>query len=213
LAVALGAVFRTTIAGRCAARPDLAGTALPLLIRIPALPSRSGPDLVRRFFQRFLPRRSPGTRTTSRPPRTRRPADRRGTGLHPADRQNHRADRLAEVGAERLGLVARTDRCRRRGDGGQATGQSDSRRKGARAARYQGARPGNLRIIYGPDYTEPANLERLRERNLGHKQSLALRENALGFESLPAGPGSRCGGCTKRIAVLAMEAEPVDPRL
>ena len=70
-----------------------------------------------------------------------------------------------------------------------------------------------LRIIYGPDYTEPANLERLRERNLGHKQSLALRENALGFESLPAGPGSRCGGCTKRIAVPAMEAEPVDPRL
>jgi len=49
--------------------------------------------------------------------------------------------------------------------------------------------------------------------NLGHKQSLALRENALGSESLPAGPGSRCGGCTKRIAVPAMEAEPVDPRL
>jgi 3' terminal RNA ribose 2'-O-methyltransferase Hen1 len=38
------------MAGRCAARPDLAGTALPLLIRIPALPSRGGPDLVDRFF-------------------------------------------------------------------------------------------------------------------------------------------------------------------
>jgi 3' terminal RNA ribose 2'-O-methyltransferase Hen1 len=50
LAVALGTVFRTAMAGRCAARPDLAGTALPLVIRIPALPSRGGPDLVHRFF-------------------------------------------------------------------------------------------------------------------------------------------------------------------
>jgi len=50
LAVALGAVFRTAMAGRCTARPDLAGTALPLTIRIPALPSRGGSDLVHRFF-------------------------------------------------------------------------------------------------------------------------------------------------------------------
>ena len=41
-----------------------------------------------------------------------------------------------------------------------------------------------LRIIYGPDYTEPANLDRLRQRNLGHKRSLALREYALGLEAL-----------------------------
>ena len=54
-----------------------------------------------------------------------------------------------------------------------------------------------LRIIYGPDYTEPANLERLRQRNLGHKRSLALREYALGLESL-AGPRvmSRSGAST-----------------
>ena len=50
LAVALGTVFRTAMAGRCAARPELAGTALPLVIRIPALPSRGGRDLVHRFF-------------------------------------------------------------------------------------------------------------------------------------------------------------------
>ncbi|MFT4166140.1 MAG: hypothetical protein QM650_12945 [Microlunatus sp.] len=30
-----------------------------------------------------------------------------------------------------------------------------------------------LRIIYGPDYTEPANLTRLRDRKLGHKRSMA----------------------------------------
>lgn len=41
-----------------------------------------------------------------------------------------------------------------------------------------------LRIIYGPDYTEPANLDRLRQRALGHKRSMALREYALGLEAL-----------------------------
>ena len=72
-----------------------------------------------------------------------------------------------------------------------------------------------LRIIYGPDYTEPANLERLRERNLGHKQSLALREYALGLEALDRlvreEPLWRVHEAV--FAVLAMEAEPVDPRL
>src|SRR5262249_11787253 len=41
-----------------------------------------------------------------------------------------------------------------------------------------------LRIIYGPEYTAPENLERLRSRGLGRKRSLALREFALGLESL-----------------------------
>ncbi|MBI0380606.1 polynucleotide kinase-phosphatase, partial [Streptomyces albiflaviniger] len=41
-----------------------------------------------------------------------------------------------------------------------------------------------LRIIYGPEYTRPENLARLRERHLGHKRSLALREYALGLEAL-----------------------------
>jgi hypothetical protein len=41
-----------------------------------------------------------------------------------------------------------------------------------------------LRIIYGPDYTEPENFARLKDRNLGHKRSKALREYALGLEAL-----------------------------
>ena len=41
-----------------------------------------------------------------------------------------------------------------------------------------------LRIIYGPEYTAPENLERLRSRGLGTKRSLALREFALGIEAL-----------------------------
>ncbi|MFI7698932.1 3' terminal RNA ribose 2'-O-methyltransferase Hen1 [Nonomuraea sp. NPDC049480] len=51
LAVALGDVFRTARAGRCKARPELPGTALPLELRLPALPCRGGPDLARRLFE------------------------------------------------------------------------------------------------------------------------------------------------------------------
>jgi len=72
-----------------------------------------------------------------------------------------------------------------------------------------------LRIIYGPDYTEPANLDRLRQRGLSHKRSLATREYALGLEALDraaAGePLWRVHECV--FAVLALESEPVDPRL
>lgn len=75
--------------------------------------------------------------------------------------------------------------------------------------------PDYLRIIYGPDYTEPANLERLRSRRLGHKRSMALREYALGLEALDRAargePLWRVHQCV--FAVLALESEPVDPRL
>ena len=72
-----------------------------------------------------------------------------------------------------------------------------------------------LRIIYGPDYTEPANLDRLRQRGLGLKRSLATREYALGLEALDRAargePLWRVHECV--FAVLALESEPVDPRL
>lgn len=72
-----------------------------------------------------------------------------------------------------------------------------------------------LRIIYGPDYTEPANLARLRQRSLGRKRSLALREYSLGLEALDrvarAEPLWRVHECV--FGVLALESEPVDPRL
>ncbi len=72
-----------------------------------------------------------------------------------------------------------------------------------------------LRIIYGPDYTEPGNLERLRQRNLGHKRSLALREYALGLESLERAAAAEPLWRIHEpvFAVLALESEPVDPRL
>jgi len=72
-----------------------------------------------------------------------------------------------------------------------------------------------LRIIYGPDYTEPANLSRLRDRNLGRKRSLALREYALGLEALERGArGDPLWRIHEAVfGVLALESEPVDPRL
>ncbi|MGH9212360.1 MAG: polynucleotide kinase-phosphatase [Acidimicrobiales bacterium] len=72
-----------------------------------------------------------------------------------------------------------------------------------------------LRIIYGPEYTTPVQLEQLRHRGLGHKRSLAVREFALGIEGLErfvAGePLYRVHECV--FGVLALESEPVDPRL
>jgi protein phosphatase len=72
-----------------------------------------------------------------------------------------------------------------------------------------------LRIIYGPEYTRPEHLERLRNRSLGHKRSLALREYALGLESLDRlAAGEPLWRVHEAVfAVLALESEPVDPRL
>ncbi|WP_046779568.1 polynucleotide kinase-phosphatase [Streptomyces yangpuensis] len=72
-----------------------------------------------------------------------------------------------------------------------------------------------LRIIYGPEYTRPDQLERLRERFLGHKRSLALREYALGLEALDrlAAEEPLWRVHEPVFAVLALESEPVDPRL
>lgn len=72
-----------------------------------------------------------------------------------------------------------------------------------------------LRIIYGPEYTSPENLDRLKARGLSAKRSLALREFALGIEGLERfikkEPLRRIHECV--FGVLALESEPVDPRL
>jgi protein phosphatase len=72
-----------------------------------------------------------------------------------------------------------------------------------------------LRIIYGPEYTLPEHLERLRDRGLSGKRSLALREFALGVEGLERfvqrEPLRAVHECV--FGVLALESEPVDPRL
>lgn len=72
-----------------------------------------------------------------------------------------------------------------------------------------------LRIIYGPEYTRPENLARLRGRFLNHKRSLAIREYALGLEALERlGEGEPLWRVHEAVfGVLALESEPVDPRL
>ena len=70
-------------------------------------------------------------------------------------------------------------------------------------------------MIYGPDYTEPHHLNRLRLPNPGHKRSLAIREYALPLEGLER---HAAGAPLWRVheavfALLARESEPVDPRL
>ena len=72
-----------------------------------------------------------------------------------------------------------------------------------------------LRLVYGPDYTSPEHLDRLRDRHLGHKRALALREYALGLESLDRWTrGEPLWRVHEPVfAVLALESEPVDPRL
>jgi protein phosphatase len=81
------------------------------------------------------------------------------------------------------------------------------------AVKYRG--PEYLRIIYGPEYLLPGNLEHLRARGVGTKRSLASREFALGIESLERfsrrEPLRRTHECV--FGVLALESEPADPRL
>jgi len=92
---------------------------------------------------------------------------------------------------------------------------ADRGRKGVTQPGVKCRGPEYLRIIYGPEYTEEENLSRLRERGLGHKRSLALREFALGIEALERfvakEPLYRVHECV--FGVLALESEPVDPRL
>lgn len=70
-----------------------------------------------------------------------------------------------------------------------------------------------LRIIYGPDYTD--SLDVLRDRHLGRKRQLALREHGLGLEALTAFVAHEPLWKVHQsvFAVLALESEPVDPRL
>ena len=88
-------------------------------------------------------------------------------------------------------------------------------RKGLLQPAIKSRGPEYLRIIYGPEYTAPENLNRLRQRGLSTKRSLALREFTLGVEALErfarGEPLRRVHECV--FGVLALESEPVDPRL
>ena len=116
----------------------------------------------------------------------------------------------------RDGLVAGADRGGRRGHGGQARRASCTAARGASPSPASSAAGrSTCGSSTGPEYSVPANLARLRSRNVGHKRALALREFALGIEALErfvaAEPLYRVHECV--FGVLALESEPVDPRL
>lgn len=70
-----------------------------------------------------------------------------------------------------------------------------------------------LRIIYGADYTDALDI--LRNRRLGKKRHLAQREHGLGLDALSAFVDHEPLWKVHQavFAVLALESEPVDPRL
>ncbi|WP_328341453.1 polynucleotide kinase-phosphatase [Micromonospora sp. NBC_00421] len=108
------------------------------------------------------------------------------------------------------------------GDGGEGMVVKPYAGPAARSARGSLLQPGikcrgreYLRIIYGPGYTEPAQLTALRRRSLGRKRGLALREHALGLAALDAYAADVPLWRRHELvfAILACESEPVDPRL
>src|SRR5262245_10367750 len=88
-------------------------------------------------------------------------------------------------------------------------------RRGLATPAVKARGPEYLRIIYGPEYDAPEHLARLRNRGLGKKRSLAMRELLLGQEALrrfiAREPLRRVHEAV--FAVLALESEPVDQRL
>ena len=124
---------------------------------------------------------------------------------------------LGDAGSE-AAAVAWWEEMTARGGEGMVVKPVDVVHRGPKGLAQPGIKcrgPEYLRIIYGPEYTDEANLTRLRSRGLGHKRSLALREFALGIEGLErfvaSEPLHRVHECA--FGVLALESEPVDPRL
>ena len=124
---------------------------------------------------------------------------------------------LAEPGAE-AAVTAWWEQITGAGGEGMVTKPAAPVTRGRRGVAQPGLKcrgPEYLRIIYGPEYSIAANLDRLRERNLARKRSLAASEFALGVEALERftrrEPLFRVHECV--FGVLALESEPVDPRL
>lgn len=142
--------------------------------------------------------------------------------LHEADERTFRSTRSLRVDVTHSASVARGiewwDEMTRTGGEGMVVKPLSFLARGPRGLVQPGIKcrgPEYLRIIYGPEYSAPENLERLRPRRVFAKRSLALREFALGIEGLERfvrrEPLRRVHECV--FAVLALESEPVDPRL
>src|SRR5712691_2892818 len=202
LSVAIAEMFGTALQGRSSARQELAETPLPLQAKLAVVPCRGGEELLRRLFEPL------GYTVTAAP--------------HMLDEQlllatPYRIVDVTDPASIEEGVHWWQELTGRGGEG-MVVKPFDFIAKGRHgivqpAVKCRG--PEYLRIIYGPEYTIPEHLERLRVRGLGAKRSLALREFALGIEALErfvrSEPLRRVHECV--FGVLALESEPVDPRL
>jgi hypothetical protein len=184
-------VIETKTAGRITVREENAAGALEVMSRFAIDPR----------WLLYLPPTMAPCATSAQP----------GLLEHPAEAfAAYAADGIAEVICEEkhMGSRAIVLACR----------DDPPARPGARGLAQPGIKvrgPDYLRIIYGPDYALPANLARLQDRNLGRKRSLAVREYALGLEALDrVVSGEPLWRVHEAVfGVLALESEPVDPRL
>ena len=138
-----------------------------------------------------------GARLAPGPGRPARRCRTRADPAHPPPAGGHHRPGL---GGRRGGLVARSDRGRRRGHGGQPLANLV---RGAGRLTQPGIKvrgPEYLRIIYGPDYALPGNLDRLQDRNLAGSGHWRCGVRAGHRGAGPAAAGSRCGGCTRRCS-------------
>lgn len=158
LSVAISRVLGSAMQGRCEARPELAGQEIPLEARLDVLPDRGGQALLRGVFEPLGYKVDaddliqPNTESSIFPIRKKSMPPSTG-GWTSSD------------AAERAWWSNRWKLSRR------PMAIWRSRRVKCRGAEY-------LRIINGTDYLRPEHLFRLKNRSLGRKRSLALRESA-----------------------------------
>ena len=135
--------------------------------------------------------------------------------LCPVERRGPRAARHFGIDGSKQGIVYTRTGCPFFADAGLEAQVVARGRRGLVQPAVKCRGRDYLRIIYGPDYDAPEHLDRLRKRGLGQKRAMALSEFSLGLEALRRfvrrAPLAQVHQCV--FGVLALESEPVDPRL
>jgi hypothetical protein len=207
MSVAIAKAFSTALNGRCNDKPELVNQPLPFEVTIGAVPApKGGESLVRSFFEPL----GYQVELQSHPLDSKFPQ----WGMLPtAYKVVNLQDEESYTEAVNWWVQMTTA-----GGEGMVVKPYDFISYGSEgllqpAIKCRGSE--YLRIIYGPEYDVPANLERLKNRYLNRKQSLAIREFALGVEGLERfvnkEPLRKVHECV--FGVLALESEEVDPRL
>ena len=206
LSVALVNVFKSAMAGTCKGYEELAATAIPLEAWLPVVPARGGEPLVRRLFEPL------GYAVGATPVSSRHVGLTLTGELRLADLLNHLYVLLPVLDDDKHYWVdeAEIEKLMRRGEGWLAAHPERElivRRYLRKQARLYYPALAQLDDP-APPAEDPAREEQLEER-------VSLREFGLGVEALERfvrrEPLYRVHECV--FGVLALESEPVDPRL